>query len=112
MRRARLALFFGSLTCAAAALPVLLIQPGCSPGACTQSLLDPNQPSPALECAAGLLCYQGQCIKACSAGQEGAQECGGDGDCDGSRPNCIDGFCSACDDGEYCVPTLNICQPI
>jgi hypothetical protein len=94
----------------AAVLAMVAVQPACSPAQCTQSLIDPNTPSPALECAAGLLCYQGQCIRACSAGQERAEECGGDGDCSGSRPNCIDGFCSSCDDAEYCVPTLNICQ--
>ncbi len=112
MRLTRLLLVFGSLTFAAGMTALLLVQPACSPGQCTQSRIDPNTPSSALECAAGLLCYQGQCIKACNAGQEGAQQCGGDGDCDGTRPHCIDGYCSACDNNEFCVPTLNICQAV
>jgi hypothetical protein len=98
-------------------LAASLLQPACKAQQCTPSALTPNEPTPALECAAGQLCYQGQCIRACNAGQEGAAVCASGGECDGARPNCVefstgDSFCSACEQGEFCVQTLNICQPI
>lgn len=111
MSTRRLLLMSGSIACAVVAGGLLLSQQSCSPAQCTQSALTPNEPSPALECAAGLLCYLGQCIKSCNAGQERAIECGSEDDCDATRPNCVGGYCSACEDLEVCVPTLNICQP-
>lgn len=106
----RFVLMFGSLACTVAGGGLLVVQPSCKPSQCTQSALTPNEPTPALECAAGLLCYQGQCIKSCNAGQERAIDCESEDDCDATRPNCVDGFCSACEELEVCVPTLNICQ--
>jgi hypothetical protein len=85
---------------------------GCKARPCTSTSLDPNEPSPALECPSGQLCYQGACILGCSAGQERATTCGSNSDCSGALPNCVDGFCSACDLGEVCIPTLNICEAV
>src|SRR5262245_31579601 len=91
-------------------LCVLAIQPACPSDECLS--LDPNVPSAAIECPAGRLCYQGTCIESCTVGHEGAEVCTGGDDCDSTRPNCNDGFCSACDEGEVCVLTLNICREL
>ena len=94
------------------AAAVALIQPGCTDNSCTPSSGDNNTPGPAFECAAGEVCYLGQCIKTCSAGAELVERCASDNDCSGSRPSCVRNFCSSCSDDEACVPTLNICQPV
>ncbi len=85
---------------------------GCKSAACTNTSLNTDDPSPAIECPSGDLCYRGSCIRACSAGQERAQTCTADTDCDSARPRCVDGFCSICGPSETCVPILNICQEI
>ncbi|MCC7381642.1 MAG: hypothetical protein IT384_07410 [Deltaproteobacteria bacterium] len=120
-------------TVARAALPLLLMSgggaagfllatglPGCTASPCTQSarLSTLNnkpyaRPAPAVECPSGTLCYQGSCMPSCSAGTERAEECTVDGDCqDPARSTCVDGFCSACGEGEVCLPELNVCAPI
>lgn len=83
---------------------------GCNAEPCSPTSLDHNTPSPAIECAAGQLCYQGTCIDACNAGRERSDVCGADRDCPSARPMCNQGFCSACAPGETCVPTLNLCR--
>ena len=85
---------------------------GCTAKPCSSTSLNANEPSPALECPSGELCYQGACILGCSAGQERAEKCGSNSDCTSARPNCVDGFCSACNQGELCIPTLNICEQV
>lgn len=85
---------------------------GCQSNACTNTSLNADDPSPAIECPSGDLCYRGSCIRACSAGQERAQVCTADSECDSARPRCIDGFCSICAASQTCVPILNICQEI
>ncbi len=98
------------------ALVLLAAQPACSPRACTQNTLNPNIPSVTLECPGGQVCYLGQCIRSCSAGQERAETCESDDDCSGARPNCVAvdnrSFCSSCDQGELCVPTLDVCRSV
>ncbi len=88
----------------------LATAPGCKAAPCTTS--EPNEPSSALECPAGQLCYLGECVRSCSAGQERVQECDNDSACGGALPKCIDGFCSACEGFETCVPELNLCQNV
>lgn len=86
---------------------------GCEAQPCTNTSLDGDDPSPAIECPSGELCYRGECIRACSAGQERGQRCTADDECDdAARPRCLDGFCSSCEFGEQCIPVLNICQPV
>lgn len=85
---------------------------GCQSQPCTNTSLNSDDPSPAIECPSGELCYRGRCIRACSAGQERAQRCTSDDDCDTARPRCVDEFCSVCDFGEQCIPVLNICQAV
>ena len=89
-----------------------LTQPGCEAAPCTPTSPTPNEPSPAIECPSGELCYQGACIAACNAGQERATRCSSDDDCGAARPRCVDAYCSACEQGEVCIPTLNICQAV
>ncbi|MBK6687326.1 MAG: hypothetical protein IPG45_22845 [Deltaproteobacteria bacterium] len=94
----------------------LMLQPGCSSDACVGSG-DRDVPSATLECPAGELCYHGQCLRGCNAGQA-RLSCSTSDECDASRPNCINDriagglFCSVCDDGQACVPSLNVCQPL
>ena len=94
------------------AFGVIVAQPGCAENSCTPSNGDNNTPGPAFECAAGEVCYLGKCIKTCSAGAELFDKCQSDDDCSGARPNCVRTFCSSCDNGQACVPNLNICQNI
>ena len=89
-----------------------LAQPGCADKTCTPSDGDNTAPGPAFECAAGEVCYLGQCIRTCSAGAELSEDCSSDDDCSGARPNCVRSFCSSCGESEACVPTLNICRPV
>lgn len=84
--------------------------PGCKAAPC--STTEPNEPSSALECPAGQLCYLGECVRSCTAGQERVQECDSDSDCGGALPHCVDEFCSACEGFETCVPELNLCQQV
>ena len=79
---------------------------------CSPTSLDDDVPSPAIECAAGQLCYQGSCIDSCNAGQERSEDCNVDDDCPSARPICNRSFCSACDEGQTCVPTLNLCRVV
>lgn len=94
----------------------LLIQPGCTDRACRGSG-DPDVPSTTLECPAGELCYHGRCLRGCSAGPA-RLSCSAGNECDSSRPNCINDriaggrYCSVCDEGQVCVPALNVCQPL
>lgn len=94
----------------------LVLQPGCSSDACVGSG-DRDVPSATLECPAGELCYHGQCLRGCNAGQA-PLSCSSSDECDASRPNCINDriagglYCSVCDDGQVCVPSLNVCQPL
>ena len=85
---------------------------GGSDPTCTVDPSSRDEPTPALECSSGRLCYRGACLTGCSPGQEGTETCGGDGDCSGPRGRCVDGFCSACEPGEQCVPALGVCQVI
>ena len=104
------------LVTAGLSMAVIMAQPACSPRACNQNTLNPNVPSQTLECPGGQVCYLGQCIRSCSAGQERAVACSSDDDCDAARPNCVGvdnaSFCSSCEQGELCVPTLNICRSV
>jgi hypothetical protein len=99
------------VTFALSALAGMAFAPGCSSKACTATSLD-GVPEPAVDCPAGTLCYLGACLRACSAGQERSTRCTSDGECSAARPRCVDGFCSSCDRGDYCVPTLNVCRPV
>lgn len=98
--------------CASASLSLAAGLGGCKAQPCGSTSLIADTPSPALECPSGDLCYRGACIRACSAGQERGQTCTADSQCDSARPRCVDGYCSICDIGELCVPTLNICQAV
>lgn len=93
-------------------LSLATTQSACSESTCTVNPRSPDEPVPALECGSGDLCYRGSCVRACSAGQEGVEVCESDGDCSGSRAQCVDQRCTACDSGTRCVPALDICQPI
>ena len=104
------AITFG-VSAALGLLVALLMQPGCTNQQCTVSGIG-DVPSPSFECPAGQLCYQGGCIRACVAGQERGEACTSDAQCSGARPRCIDGYCSICEGGEYCVPNLNICRAV
>lgn len=83
---------------------------GCNDQACNPTSLKSDMPSPALECPSGQLCYQGSCIRGCTAGQELSVDCTSNSDCSAPLGTCVNGKCSACEQGEVCVPTLNICQ--
>lgn len=85
---------------------------GCAAEPCSPTSLNDDVPSPAIECAAGKLCYQGSCIQSCNAGQERSERCNVDDDCPSARSICNQGFCSACEQEQRCVPTLNLCRPI
>ncbi len=87
--------------------------PGCA-DECAFDVDDGDVPIPAIECPAGELCYRGECFVACNAGREGLERCRRQDDCSGARPFCSDdtGFCSACPNGQGCVPTLDICRPV
>jgi hypothetical protein len=83
---------------------------GCKAAHCTPR--EPNQPSPAVECPSGQLCYQGECQPTCNAGAEEAPSNRCDSTkptCSSPRPYCVDGFCSACPEGQRCIADLNIC---
>lgn len=114
--RRRVSVFFAFAgAVSAGAFAGITAAPGCGAQPCTSNT--PNLPSTSLECPAGELCYLGECFRSCSAGQELAQECTTDDDCDTARPNCIAAddkgrFCSACEGFEVCVPTLNICRDV
>lgn len=113
MEERRSALLIAGMTVVSlAAFTGVALSPGCTDQPCTIDELRPNTPTTTFECASGDVCYQGQCIKACSAGQERSQECDADSQCSGALGQCVDGFCSACAQGEYCVPTLDICRPV
>lgn len=84
--------------------------PGCTAAPCTTP--NPNVATTSLECPAGDLCYLGECVRSCNAGQERVLECTTDNECGDSRPNCIDGFCSSCEGSETCVPSLNVCKDV
>ncbi|MEL7367750.1 MAG: hypothetical protein AAFN74_02475 [Myxococcota bacterium] len=90
----------------------LLAPPACADKTCTPSDGNNTRPGPAFECAAGEVCYLGRCIATCSAGAELFEKCDSDDDCGGARPNCVDTFCSSCEETQTCVPTLNICQSV
>ncbi|MEM7676392.1 MAG: hypothetical protein AAF449_10355, partial [Myxococcota bacterium] len=90
----------------------LLAPPACTDKTCTPSDGNNTRPGPAFECAAGEVCYLGRCISTCSAGAELVEKCESDDDCSGARPNCVDTFCSSCQETQTCVPTLNICQSV
>jgi hypothetical protein len=79
---------------------------------CVVEADDPNSPAPAVECAADQACYRGRCVAACNAGLELFELCDRAQDCREPRPNCVQGFCSACDANASCVPGLDVCQPI
>lgn len=86
--------------------------PACNAARCTPNALAQDEPSPSIECPSGELCYQGDCIRVCNAGQERATRCASNDECGAARPRCVDGFCSACEQGEVCIPTLDVCQPV
>lgn len=94
----------------------LLLHPGCTGDACVGSG-NRDVPSSTIECPAGDLCYHGQCFRGCNAGQA-LVSCMNSDECDSTRPNCITNpqagglYCSVCDEGEICVPSLNLCRPI
>ena len=84
---------------------------GCGAKPCSSP--DPSRAVSAVECPSGHLCYQGECKKTCNAGAERATECESDDECTAAaRPQCVAGFCSTCDEGSLCVPSLNICESI
>ncbi|MBI2376713.1 MAG: hypothetical protein HYV07_22135 [Deltaproteobacteria bacterium] len=86
---------------------------GCTASQCQGSGGDPDRPSSAVECGAGYLCYRGSCVGACNAGAEKVQACESSSDCsDPVRSTCVDRYCSACEEGEVCVPRLNICERV
>lgn len=94
----------------ALAASITITTSGCTASQCSAS--SPESPSAALECPGGTLCYRGQCVKACSAGQERSKECDADGECSEPRAYCVDGFCSACEAPTTCLPALNICEAV
>lgn len=79
---------------------------------CSVPEAEVGNPFPSFECGAGELCYLGTCLDACLAGLERTEECQRASDCDAARPFCVDDFCSACESGFSCVPSLNLCRPI
>jgi hypothetical protein len=88
---------------------MLVLSPGCSATQCT--------PTATWECAAGEVCYQGQCRRGCNAGNEGAMPCMSNNDCKSADlPHCVTAsfgaFCSACTSNETCIPQINICQEV
>lgn len=86
---------------------------GCSGSPCTARAGSGGRPSSSVECPSGTLCYQGACVRACSAGAEGSESCASDGECeDSARPNCVAGKCSSCESGEICLPGLGLCGSI
>ncbi|MEL6188126.1 MAG: hypothetical protein AAFU79_26170 [Myxococcota bacterium] len=85
---------------------------GCTSDACSVDPRAPDEPVSAIECGSGDLCYRGRCVSTCTAGQEASASCESDGDCDSARPRCLNGFCSACDQGEECIPVLDICEAV
>lgn len=90
-----------------------IFAPACA-NECSFDDEDGDLPAAALECPAGNLCYRGSCFASCNAGREGVERCSSDDDCSGVRPVCnlTTGFCSSCERGEGCVPTLGICRPV
>jgi hypothetical protein len=104
-------ILLASVAGVAAVATAVATQPGCSGAACV-GVGDPDEPSATIECPAGLLCYRGQCQLGCNAGTELQAACETSDDCDSSRPNCVNKFCSVCPEGEQCIPTLNICRRI
>lgn len=85
----------------------------CSPKPCTETSVTPGTPSPSIECPSGQLCYQGQCLHACNAGAERATPCSSSADCtESTRPRCVSSFCSSCEEGESCIPDLNVCRSV
>jgi hypothetical protein len=98
---------------ACGALTVLVASsPGCSSAPCTtraSSFLG-GVPADALECPANTVCYEGACVPSCTSGAERVEVCKTDDDCtNGARPTCVSGFCSACAQGERCLPKLDVC---
>ncbi len=88
------------------------VAPGCAAAEC-QSPRNEQRPASVLECPSGTLCYQGACVPSCASGSERVEKCDSDDDCtSGVRPNCVDRRCSACEQGERCIPALDICSPI
>ncbi|MCB9653071.1 MAG: hypothetical protein H6729_02920 [Deltaproteobacteria bacterium] len=87
-----------------------VVTTGCTANQC--SATSAESPSAALECPGGTLCYRGQCVKACSAGQERVKECDSDNECQSPRAYCVDGFCSGCEAPTTCLPALNICEAV
>src|SRR5262245_58359927 len=82
--------------------------PSCTSAPCTQTSATPSS---SVECPSGTLCYQGSCVPACSAGAE--ERCTTSSDCKNElRPNCFRGSCTSCDEGQVCVPDLNVCSSI
>jgi hypothetical protein len=114
MKRVRL---FDPLLVRAAARALWVVALGTALGGCTSDTCPSTgqslAPEPSINCQSGFLCYQGQCLRSCSPGQERAQSCEQDSDCDSVRPVCNnEGFCSACEGGQGCLPTLNVCDSV
>ncbi len=101
-----------NLRAAGALLVVYALSAACSSKPCNPDPSRPNDPSPAVECPAGDLCYRGECIAGCNAAQERLERCDRDSDCGSSRPKCVDEFCSACGRAEVCVLGLNVCGSV
>ncbi|MEE2901523.1 MAG: EB domain-containing protein [Myxococcota bacterium] len=92
---------------------VLWVDFSCKSEVCSTENIDETRPTRDVSCPNGTVCYGGECITACNAGSERFVRCENASECvNSARPFCENGFCSACDDGTYCVPSLNICAPV
>lgn len=111
-RFGRWALLVSSGLACGAATVLVASSPGCTSGPCTtraSSFLG-GVPADALECPANTVCYEGACVPSCTSGAERVEVCKTDDDCaNGARPTCVSGFCSACGQGERCLPKLDVC---
>jgi hypothetical protein len=111
-RFGRWALLVSSGLACGVATVLVASSPGCTSGPCTtraSSFLG-GVPADALECPANTVCYEGACVPSCTSGAERVEACKKDDDCaNGARPTCVSGFCSACGQGERCLPKLDVC---
>ena len=99
-----------STVCLVAVMSLAL---GCKSEVCNTEGIDETRPTRDVSCPNGTVCYGGECIAACNAGSERFVRCETANECsNGARPFCVNGFCSACEEETYCVPSLNICAPV
>ncbi len=94
------------------AIGLAALNAGCAPPTCTVDGRFPDDPISAIECPSEQVCYRGECVGRCTAGRERVTACTSDEGCEGSRPRCVDGFCSACPVETRCIAVLDICAEV